>query len=123
LLNPIGVGAAAGTVPVHWDDLAGLILVAGGALVCGKQLLCLRAARRQPAPRSDLSAQLLAVGIANVVLGCLFLTGEIANAAFRWPFLVAGCLLLIWLVTTDLQGWRRSRRQRRPDGPAAAPGD
>jgi hypothetical protein len=108
---------------VHWDEIAGAIQLASGSFICGQQLLRMRAGRGEPATtrkRARESAGTWLVGATQLATGCLFLTSAFSNQVVLWLFVSVEVLVLAFLVSIDLRGWRRSRRRR--SGPAAAPG-
>jgi hypothetical protein len=103
---------------VHWDEGLGALLIAVGVLVCVKPLLEICASRRTAPTASwhlaDAPVRSLWVGVLDIALGSLLVTGTLANNAVGWPFGAAALLTLVWWLSTDIRGWRRSRRQRHP---------
>jgi len=58
--------------------------------------------------------KLLGCALVCLALGVLFITNSLQNNVARWLLAILGAAFLIWIVSSDLGSWRRSRQHRSP---------
>jgi len=136
-----GADRAGAGVPVY-QAILGLAYVAVGTWAGSRSVRAPTVGRFKPEMTMTGARagkwQLLGSALACLALGVLFISNSLQDVVARWLLGILGAGLLIWIVSSDLASWRRSRQQRRPkavanmitvpltevsDGPGRSPTD
>jgi hypothetical protein len=105
--------------------IVGLAAIVLGAWASSRSLALLTIGRAKPEmtrPGARTSKwRLLGISLVQIVLGVRILTNWLEDAAASRLLGIAAAMALIWLISSDLGSWRRSRQRRTGAGPTAEP--